>query len=76
MTVDPDLGSLDAAGPRWHLIEKPRAPFVCDVCGATIPESEAGTFTTLAKMYYEPPPAGYVPCNRGFDPLAAKFGLH
>jgi hypothetical protein len=27
----------------------------------------------LPKMYYETPPAGYEPCNRGFDPLKVDF---
>jgi hypothetical protein len=53
----------------WHLIEKPRAPFVCDVCGETIPPDRADTFTTLPKMYDETPPACYEPCRRRFDPL-------
>jgi hypothetical protein len=64
---------LPGAKPRWHLIETPRAPFVCDVCGEEIPLSQSHTFTTLPKMYYETPPAGYEPCNRGFDPLKVDF---
>jgi hypothetical protein len=67
---------LPGAKLRWHLIENPRAPFCCDVCGQEIPEAELHTFTTLPKMYYETPPVGTVPCNRGFDPLAAKYNLH
>jgi hypothetical protein len=57
------------------LIEKPRSPFRCDVCGATIPDHEAGTFTTLPKMYYDTPPAGYEPCNRAesFDAFSAEY---
>lgn len=66
--------ALPGARTRWHLIEKPRAPFVCDVCGQTIPESELHTFTTLPKMYYETPPAGYERCDEGFD--ATKLEYH
>lgn len=60
-------------GIPWHLIEKPRAPFHCDVCGQAIADDAWHTFTTLPKMYYETPPAGYVPCNRGFDALGASY---
>jgi hypothetical protein len=65
--------ALPGQKPRWHLVEKPRAPFRCDVCGEEIPPERASTFTTLPRMYYETPPAGYEPCNRGYDPLAAQF---
>jgi len=69
---------LPASGPLWHLIEKPRAPFHCDVCGAAIPDDQWGTFTTLPKMYYDTPPAGHTPCNRphaqgGFDAMTASY---
>jgi len=65
---------LPGQGRPWHLIEKPRAPFRCDVCGADIPEREASSFTTLPKMYYETPPTGYVPCNRaGYDAWSAEY---
>lgn len=60
-------------GRAWHLIERPRLPYRCDVCGAEIPASESASFTTLPKMFYETPPVGYVPCNRGYDPLRAEF---
>lgn len=62
-----------STGVPWHLIERPRAPFHCDVCGVAIPDGAWHTFTTLPKMYYETPPSGYVPCNRGFDGLAAAY---
>jgi hypothetical protein len=65
--------ALPGQKPRWHLIEHPRAPFRCDVCGEEIPPERAATFTTLPRMYYDTPPAGYEPCNRGYDPLAATF---
>ena len=68
---------LPGTGPNqdsiWHLIEKPRAPFHCDVCGAAIPDDQWGTFTTLPNMYYDTPPAGYTPCNRSFDALGASY---
>ncbi len=73
------MATLSGTGPLWHLIERPRAPFRCDVCGVAIADDQWGTFTTLAKMYYETPPAGCSPCNRpapgGFDPMAANY-LH
>lgn len=69
------MPTLTGTGPLWHLIERPRAPFHCDVCGAAIPDDAWGTFTTLPKMFYETPPAGMTPCNRGFDGLAARY-LH
>lgn len=65
--------ALPGARPLWHLIEKPRAPFVCDVCGRSIPMDELHTFTTLPAMYYDTPPGGYEPCNRAYDPLALQF---
>ena len=65
--------ALPGTKTRWHLIVKPRAPFVCDVCGETIPESQSHTFTTLPKMFYETPPAGYERCDQGFDPLKFEF---
>lgn len=58
---------------RWHLIRKPKAPFVCDECGQEIPLEQADTFTTLEHMYFETPPSGYVPCNQGYDALGAKY---
>jgi hypothetical protein len=64
---------LPGTGRPWHLIERPRAPFRCDVCGVEIPERDAASFTTLPKMYYDTPPAGYVPCNRGYDPMRAGY---
>jgi hypothetical protein len=67
------MATLPGSGPLWHLIERPRAPFRCDVCGAAIPDDQWGTFTTLPKMYYDTPPAGYTPCNRGFDALGASY---
>lgn len=60
----PTLG-LDDGRQLWHLIERPRAPFRCDVCGIEIAERDAWSFTTLPKMFYETPPRGMVPCNRG-----------
>jgi hypothetical protein len=65
----------NAHGRPWHLIERPRSPFRCDVCGATIPDHEAASFTTLPKMYYDTPPAGCAPCNRksGFDGWSAEY---
>lgn len=65
--------SASPVGMPWHLIERPRAPFTCDVCGAPIPDGAWHTFTTLPKMFYETPPRGYVPCNRGFDGLTAAY---
>jgi hypothetical protein len=64
-----------SSGPLWHLIEKPRAPFHCDVCGTAIPDDQWGTFTTLPKMYYDTPPSGFTPCNRaaGFDAMSASY---
>lgn len=68
------MGNLPGRGRVWHLVEKPRSPFRCDVCGATIPDHEASSFTTLPKMYYDTPPAGCVPCNRtGFDAFSAEY---
>jgi hypothetical protein len=67
------MPSLPGTRTRWHLIERPRAPFRCDVCGQEIPESELHTFTTLPAMYYQTPPAGYEPCNRGFDALKLEY---
>ncbi|MEM9453104.1 MAG: hypothetical protein AAGF11_02920 [Myxococcota bacterium] len=67
------MASLPGSKPRWHLIEKPRAPFRCDVCGQLIPESELHTFTTLPKMYYETPPAGYEPCYKSFDAMKVQY---
>lgn len=67
------MPTLTGSGPLWHLIERPRAPFHCDVCGAPIPDDAWSTFTTLPKMYYETPPAGTTPCNRGFDGLGARY---
>jgi hypothetical protein len=64
---------LPGTRTRWHLIERPRAPFRCDVCGQEIPESELHTFTTLPAMYYETPPTGYEPCNQGFDALKLEY---
>ncbi len=44
------------------------------MCGVTIPDHEASSFTTLPKMYYDTPPAGCVPCNRtGFDAWSAEY---
>jgi len=49
------------------------------VCGVTIPDHEAASFTTLPKMYYDTPPTGYAPCNRsreatpGFDGWSAEY---
>lgn len=45
------------------------------MCGTTIPDHETASFTTLAKMYYDTPPAGYTPCNRasGFDGWSAEY---
>jgi hypothetical protein len=43
------------------------------VCGAAIPDDAWSTFTTLPKMYYETPPTGTTPCNRGFDGLGARY---
>jgi hypothetical protein len=59
---------------EWHLIRKPKAPFVCDECGKQIPLEQADSFTTLEKMFFETPPAGYTPCNASFDPLRAGYG--
>ena len=56
-----------------HRIETPRAPCVCDVCGETIPPERADSFTTLPKMYYDPPPSGFEPCNRRFDAMRVKW---
>jgi len=67
------MASLPGTKPRWHLIEKPRAPFHCDVCGQGIPESELHTFTTLPNMYYDTPPSGYEPCNVGFDAMTLQY---
>jgi hypothetical protein len=67
------MATFVGSGPLWHLIERPRAPFHCDVCGAAIPEQQWGTFTTLPAMYYDTPPQGYTPCNRGFDGLGAEY---
>lgn len=69
------MGNLPGRDRPWHLIEKPRSPFRCDVCGATIPDHEAASFTTLPKMYYETPPSGYAPCNRatGYDAWSAEY---
>lgn len=67
------MPTLPGSRTRWHLIERPRAPFRCDVCGQQIPEAELHTFTTLRKMFYETPPAGYEPCNRGFDALRLEY---
>jgi hypothetical protein len=68
------VGNLPGRDRAWHLVEKPRSPFRCDVCGATIPDHEASSFTTLPKMYYDTPPAGYVPCNRtGYDAWSAEY---
>jgi hypothetical protein len=66
---------ISGRGRPWHLIERPRSPFRCDVCGATIPDHEAASFTTLPKMYYDTPPSGCVPCNRtsGFDGFSAEY---
>ena len=45
------------------------------MCGETIPDHEAASFTTLPKMYYDTPPAGCTPCNRtaGFDGWSAEY---
>ncbi len=59
--------------PLWHLIERPRAPFRCDVCGRSIPDHESYSFTTLPKMFYDTPPAGMLPCNRASVPATAAF---
>jgi len=67
------MPSLPGDKPRWHLIVSPRAPFHCDVCGQEIPETELQTFTTLPAMYYDTPPSGYEPCNRGFDALKLEY---
>ncbi len=67
------MPSLPGARVLWHLIVTPRAPFRCDVCGKTIPESELHTFTTLPAMYHDTPPAGYQPCNQGFDALKVEY---
>ncbi len=64
---------LPGTRTRWHLIERPRAPFRCDVCGETIAEHELHTFTTLPAMYYDTPPTGYEPCNRGYDALQLEY---
>jgi hypothetical protein len=70
----PASSSLERGRP-WHLVEHPRSPFRCDVCGATIPDHEASSFTTLPKMYYETPPAGYAPCNRASSPGSSPAGF-
>jgi len=67
------MAKLPGSRTPWHLIERPRAPFRCDVCGQEIPETELHTFTTLPKMYFETPPVGYEPCNRGFDALKLEY---
>ena len=60
-------------GREWHLIRKPKAPFVCDECGKQIPVEQAETFTTLENMYFDTPPAGCLPCNAGYDALGADY---
>ena len=67
------MPSLPGVATRWHLIERPRAPFHCDVCGQLIDETELHTFTTLPKMYYDTPPSGHEPCNRGFDAMKLDY---
>lgn len=45
------------------------------MCGQEIPESELHTFTTLPKMYYETPPAGYERCDQGFDAKRLEYAV-
>lgn len=71
MTVPPTRLLRDP--PLWHLIERPRAPFRCDVCGRAIPDQESWSFTTLPKMFYDTPPAGMMPCNRARVPATTTF---
>lgn len=67
------MATSPGSGALWHLIERPRAPFRCDVCGAAIPEAQWDRFTTLSAMYYDTPPPGCTPCNRALPGLRAVY---